>query len=169
MGKIFDIDITGLIKAKSGAPLGDAHELFVRAIMIRLGLEAGKADLSGSAYDVIVVGRSKPDGEKKFLRVQVKTITTSLIFTAGVRGGIDREYKSDVKAYKYSTSTADLIFGVDRDELSIYIVPTMLLDLWGQSISKNKIKVLKNNWNILLNWNKEYLMDLKKTVIASSK
>ncbi len=161
MGKISDIDITGLIKQKSGAPLGDAHELFTRAMMMRLGLEAGKADLSGSAYDVIIVGTDKPDGSKKFLRVQVKTVINSLRLVAGGRGGIDRRYASNVKVYKYSPDHSDLIFGVDKNSLDIYVVPTMFLDLWGKSISKNKIQSLKNNWDILLNWNQEYLSTLK--------
>ena len=129
MGKIFDIDITGLIKKKSGAPLGDAHELFVRAIMMRLGLESGKADLSGGPYDVITIGMDNPEGQKKFLRVQVRTIINTLNFTAGSRGGIDREYKSDVKVHKYSLKDNDLIFGVDRDSLDIYVVPTRFLSL----------------------------------------
>ncbi len=120
MGELLDIDITGLIKKKSGAQLGDAHELFVRAIMMRLGLEAGKADLSGSAYDVVIVGMERIDGKKKFLRVQVKTVGTSLTLTGGGRGGVDREYVSDVKVYKYSPEDTDLIFGVDRDKLDIY-------------------------------------------------
>lgn len=137
--------------------------------MMSLGLEAGKADLSGSAYDVIVVGTDKPNGRKKFLRVQVKTIVTSLTLTGGGRGGIDREYVSDVKVYKYSTEHSDLIFGVDRNNLDIYVVPTKFLDLWGKSISKNKIQLLKNNWDILLNWNDEYLLTLKDQLRFASK
>ena len=164
MGEIFDIDITGLIKAKHGAPLGDAHELFVRSIMTRLGLESGKVDLSSGAYDVMVLGKDKINGQKKFLRVQVKTIGTSLPLTAGGRGGIDRSYTSDVKIYKYSPDNSDLIFGVDKKNLDIYIVPTILLDLWGSSISKSKIQILKNNWEILLNWNEAYLADLKDKI-----
>ncbi len=161
MGELLDIDITGLIKKKSGAPLGDAHELFVRSIMMRLGLEAGKADLSGSAYDVVIVGMEKMDGLKRFLRVQVKTMDNSLTLTGGGRGGIDREYVSDVKVYKYSPENTDLIFGVDKNKLDIYVVPTSFLDLWGKSIAKSRIQILKNNWKILVNWNEPYLTELK--------
>lgn len=170
MGELFDIDVTGLIKKKSGAPLGDAHELFVRAIMMRLGLEAGKADLSGSAYDVIIGGMEKPDGKNKiFLRGQVKTMDNSLTLTGGSRGGIDRKYISGVKHYKYSIEHSDLIFGVDKNKLDIYIVPTSFSDLWGNSVSKNRIQPLKNNWDILLNWNEDYLKELKNNLIPSSK
>jgi hypothetical protein len=164
MGRINDLDITGLIKEKSGAPLGDAHELFVRAIMARLGLEVGKADLSGSAYDVVLVGMEKIRGKKIFLKVQVKTISNSLTLIGGTRGGKDREYISDVKVYKYSPENTDLIFGVDKITLDIYVVPTVFLNLWGNSISKNKIQDLKNNWEILVNWNEGYLEKLKKKI-----
>lgn len=169
MGKLLDIDITGLVKQKSGAPLGDAHELFARAIMMRLGLEAGKADLSGSAYDVVVVGMDKINGQKKFLRVQVKTVDNSLNLTGGGRGGIDRNYVSDVKVYKYSTEHSDLIFGIDKNKLDIYVVPTLFLDLWGKSVAKSKIQPLKNNWEILLNWNDSYLAELKNKITSASK
>ncbi|MCV0372750.1 MAG: hypothetical protein K5793_04260 [Nitrosarchaeum sp.] len=169
MGELFDLDITGLIKKKSGAPLGDAHELFVRAIMMRLGLEAGKADLSSSAYDVVIVGMEKIDGKKLFLRVQVKTIDNSLNLTGGSRGGVDREYISKEKVYKYSTDHSDLIFGVDRDKLDIYVVPTLFVDLWGSSVAKSKIQILKNNWEILVNWNTGYLFRLKEHLKPVSK
>ena len=55
MGTIFDLDLTGLIKEKSGAPKGDAHELYCRSILMRLGFEVGKADLSASSYDVFLM------------------------------------------------------------------------------------------------------------------
>jgi hypothetical protein len=157
MGKLGDIDITGLIKKKSGAPLGDAHELLVRSIMMRLGFEVGKVDLSSGAYDAIVAGMDGPGGKKIFLRIQVKTITDSLPLIGGVRAGVDRTYKSGVKAYKYSTEHSDLIFGIDKKSLDIYVVPTIFCSLWKTSVSKNRIKILKNNWDILLNWNKKYL------------
>jgi hypothetical protein len=169
MGKLEDVDITGLIKKKSGAPLGDAHELLVRSIMVRLGLEVGKVDLSSSAYDVIIAGTDKPNGHKIFLRIQVKTMENSLSLTGGSRAGVDRTYKSGVKTYKYSTEHSDLIFGVDRKTLDIYVVPTMFVDLWGSSISKSKIQILKNNWDILINWNEEYIEKLKEKLNSSSK
>ncbi len=154
MLKLLRCSIFCLLKSKSGAPLGDAHELFVRSIMMRLGFEVGKVDLSGSPYDVMVVAFTSPKGQKGFLRVQVKTIYGNLTLTGGSRGGIDRTYKSGVKTYKYTTEHSDLIFGVDKATLDIYVVPTMFTDLWGSSISKSKIQLLKNNWDILLNWNK---------------
>ena len=60
MGDIKDLDLTGEITKKSGAPLGDAHELFVRAIMMRLGFEVGKVDLSSGPYDLILAAHYFP-------------------------------------------------------------------------------------------------------------
>ena len=59
MGTIFDLDITGLIIEKHGNPKGDAHELYCRSILMRLGFEVGKADLSASSYDVFLMAFKK--------------------------------------------------------------------------------------------------------------
>lgn len=160
MGKINDIDITGLIKQKSGAPLGDAHELFSRAILMRLGLEVGKVDLSSSAYDIILKVMDGA-GRKVFIRAQVKTVDQSLPLVGGVRAGIDRTYKSGVKGYKYSEKDTDLILGVDTQSLDIYVVPVGFIQNLGNSIGKGKLSGLKDNWDILLNWNQSYLTALK--------
>lgn len=166
MGRVGDIDVTGLIKKKSGAPLGDAHELFVRGILMRLGFEVGKVDLSSGPYDLIVAAYVEPDKEKKFLKAQIKTVTGSLSLTGGGRAGIDREYKSSVKTYKYSEKETDLILGVDRASLDIYIFPAMFAPKYGSSVAKKKIAVCKNNWDILLNWNRDYLSEIEKRLVA---
>lgn len=159
MGRLTDTDITGLLKQKSYAPLGQAHELLVRAIFMRLGLEVGKVDLESGPYDLIVRVRSSSK-DSMYLRVQVKTITSSLPLTAGSRGGVDREYKSSEKQYKYNLSHNDVIIGVDRETLDFYVFPTELASLFQSSVSKNKIHILKNNWDIFLNWNEELIKDL---------
>ncbi len=163
MGDIKDIDLTGEIAKKSSAPLGDAHELFVRAIMMRLGFEVGKIDLSSGPYDLILAAHTRPGGEKIFLRVQIKTISeSSLALSGGSRGGIDREYKSGVKSYKYSEDHNELIFGVDKGNFDIYVFPTRFALRYGTSVSKNKIEICKNNWKILMNWNEKYLKKIEK-------
>lgn len=164
MRKKEDIDITGLIKEKANAPLGDAHELLVRSIMMRLGIEVGKVDLSSGPYDLMIAVTDKPGGVKTLKRAQVKTVEKNLHLTAGSRGGVDRIYKSGVKTYKYTTVHNDVIFGVDKATLDIYVVPTMLCDLWGTSVSKNKITKLKNNWDILINWNEDFLSNLRSSI-----
>jgi hypothetical protein len=166
LGQVRDIDITGLIKKKSGAPLGDAHELFVRSILMRLGFEVGKVDLSSGPYDLILAAYVEPGKEKKFLRAQIKTVVGSLSLIAGSRGGIDREYKSGVKTYKYSEKDTDLILGVDRADLDIYVFPVRFAPKYGDSVGKGKIEICKNNWDILLNWNDRYLSEIEKQLVA---
>ena len=82
------------------ATLGDAHEHIVLGILIRLGLEVGKVDVSSTPYDLIIRPYENPKTKSSsFIRAQIKTVKTSLSFSGGSRGGIDREYKSNVKTY----------------------------------------------------------------------
>lgn len=167
MGDIKDIDLTGEIARKSGAPLGDAHELFVRAVLMRLGFEVGKVDLSSGPYDLIVAAYIKPSGSKIFLRVQIKTISgSSLTLGGGSRAGIDRVYKSGIKTYKYSEDHNELILGVDKKTFDIYIFPTIFAKKYGSSVGKGKIQVCKNNWDILMNWNEDYLKKIQSQLIT---
>jgi hypothetical protein len=159
MGKLTDTDITGLLKQKSYAPLGQAHELLVRAIFMRLGLEVGKVDLESGPYDLIVRIKNTSN-DAYFLRVQVKTIKGSLPLTAGSRGGVDREYKSSEKQYKYNKNHNDIIIGVDRENFDFYVFPTMFAELYGSSVSKKKIQVLKNNWDIFTKWGEGIVQSL---------
>jgi len=164
---IFDLDITGLIKKKSGSPLGDAHELFVKSIMMRLGFSVGSMDLSSGATDIVIFGKDKPKGKDMILRTQVKTcgsskdkVSSSITLQAGGRGGIDREYKSSDKIYKYDKSMIELLIGVDKFYLDLYLIPSIYFDKFGKSVSTKKIPYLKNNWDILMNWNDNYLNNL---------
>lgn len=158
MGEITDIDVTGLIKDKNYNPLGDAHELHVKAIFMRLGFEVGSLDLSSGPCDIVVqanTGLEEPIS--KLLRVQVKTMTNSLNLAAGSRGGVDRSYVSSEKEYKYTEDQIDLIVGVDRNTLDLYLLPSIFLVKYGKSVSKARINVTKNNWDILINWNSDYM------------
>jgi hypothetical protein len=74
---------------------------------------------------------------------------------------VDRYYRSGVKEYKYSEKDHDLIIGVQVETLDLYLVPTRFISKWGKSRSVNKLQVLKNNWDILLNWNDEFLSELE--------
>lgn len=109
-------------------------------------------DLPLSTYDIIVV-LPKENDKEEIIRAQVKTAQKSISFTGGVRGGIDREYKSDVKKYRQSTLTSDVVIGLHplgNDSFELYFVPTALIDQLNQdSISLNKIQFLKNNYEIL--------------------
>ncbi len=165
MPTIFDLDITGRIVKLGGNILGDAHEHYVTAILMRLGFDVSVASVKGGLYDLLItVYKNGLDSENVILRAQVKTCSTSISFIGGVRGGIDREYKSGVKEYKYSEEHNDLIIGVKKDSLDLYLVPTRFLKHFGKSKSFNKLSHLKNNWEILLNWRGEYLEEVLKKI-----
>lgn len=164
---ITDLDVTGLVEKRSGNILGDAHEHFVVAILMRLGFEVSITELSAEPYDCIVFAFDKPPsegGEKFALTTQVKTCTNSISLTGGTRAGVDRIYdaeETEDKSYKYTPDIVDLLIGVDKENIDLYLLPAFFTTDWGKSKSLNKIEPLKNNWDVLINWNTEFLEDLK--------
>lgn len=165
MGNLLDVNVTHLDKGKSAANLGDAHEHIVAGILIRLGFDVGIIDVHGTPYDLMVVGFTKSTKDTQtVLRAQVKTADGSVTFVGGSRGGVDREYKSGVKTYKYTTAHSDLILGIDKATLDVYVIPTRFIAKWGGSRATSKMQLLKNNWDILMNWNDEYLSELDRRV-----
>ncbi len=133
---------------------GFAHEHIVAGILMKKYQNVSLVDLPLSPYDIIVV-RKKTDGHEDIIRAQVKTATKSVAFTGGARGGVDREYKSNVKTYTQSTETSDVIIGIhpiSDHAFELYFVPTILIECLNQkSISINKISDLKENYWILDN------------------
>ena len=106
----------------------------------------------------MVVAFTDPSkANRQVLRAQVKTSDGGITFVGGSRGGVNREYKSGVKTYKYTVAHSDLILGIDKSTLDIYVVPTRFIEKWGGSRATSKMQPLKDNWDILINWNKEYL------------
>ncbi len=141
-------------KAKRGrraAVTGHANEHIVAGILMKRYENVSLVDLPLSSFDLIIVFKNK-NGEE-IIRAQVKTIgDTSLSFTGGTRGGVDRKYKSGVKSYTQTSKTSDLVIGIKEadDKHDLYFVPTILIEKMNQkSISINKIKPLKNNKEIL--------------------
>ena len=118
-------------------------------------------DLPLSPYDIIIV-RKDADLTEVIIRAQVKTAKTSVSFTGGARGGVDREYKSGIKTYRQSTATSDVVIGihpVNNNTYTLYFVPTILIEhLNQQTISINKIADLKENYFILENCKNEKLV-----------
>lgn len=161
MSTIFDLDITGRISELGGNILGDAHEYFVTAILMWLGFHVSVASVRGGPYDLLITAYEKGLRSKQFiLRAQVKTCSKSVSFIGGIQAGIDRKYKSGVKEYKYSEEHNDLIIGVNKFTLDLYLIPTRFVKFFGKSKSLNLLKSLKNNWEILLNWRDSYLREL---------
>ncbi len=166
MPSIFDLDITGRIAKLGGNILGDAHEHYVTAILMRLGFDVSVSSIRPTPYDLLITAYADgPGSAEHILKAQVKTCDTSVSFTAGSRGGVDRTYKSGVKVYKYTEEHNDLIVGVKKTTLDLYLVPTGFLKHFSKSKSLNKLDPLKNNWEILLNWREEYLDELLKIIL----
>ena len=160
MGNLTDLNVTGRLKGKFEAVLGDAHQFIVAGILMRLGFNVSLVALKGEPFDLVVFAYEKPQGKEIPLRCQVRASHKSVKFTAGTRGGVDCIYKPNVKKYKYTTEHNDLIIGVDIETLDLYLVPTRFIADWGESRAFSKLQPLKNNWNILLNWNDEFLSRL---------
>lgn len=164
MGKITDLNVIGLNPAKHAALLGDAHEMIVVGLLARLGFEVGMIAAKGGPYDLWVIAfKDNTTRQIQPLCVQIKTISKggSIGFTGGQRGGVDRIYIPGVKAYKYTEKDNDLIIGVKVDTLDLYLVPTKYISKWGKSRTISKLQLLKNNWDILLNWNAKLLKTLE--------
>jgi len=161
--KITDLNVTGKDPSAFAALLGDAHEFIVTGILIRLGFDVGTMQVKGVAYDLWLLAYEKPNEKQVSLRVQIKTISEggSIRFIGGTRGGVDRIYIPKVKKYKYSTEHSDLIIGIDKYTFDLYLIPTRFIEKWGDSRSVRKLQPLKNNWDILLNWNDDFLKKLE--------
>ena len=139
---------------KLASAKGFANESRLLGALLERGYNASRVDLPHSTYD-IVVEKSKHD----IIRVQVKTVskTRTVSFRGGIRGGADREYKSDVKSYTQSSETSDVVVGVEsirangEKEINFYFIPTLYIEKIKQkSLSVNKIPQTKNNWELLL-------------------
>ena len=157
------LNITQRNRGAFAALLGEAHQYLVTGLLMRLGFLVSVITVRGGTFDLIIPAYENftQDREKVALvRAQVRTIKQSLRFTGGVRAGVDRIYLPEVKGYKYTPRHNDLIIGVDQSILDLYLVPTRYIERWGNSVSKSKLQPLKNNWQILLNWNDDFLAQL---------
>lgn len=133
---------------------GFANEHIVAGLLMKRYQNVSLVDLPLSPYDIIIVKKLETGGED-IIRAQVKTARTSIRFTGGARGGVDREYKSGVKTYTYFPETSDVIIGLeplDNRAFDMYFIPTLLIAIWGtKSKGLGTIESLKNNYYILEN------------------
>lgn len=131
---------------------GFANEHITVGILMKKYQNVSLVDLPLSPYDIIIV-RENEEEKEEIIRAQVKTAKTSVSFMGGSRGGVDRDYISDVKVYRQSTKTSDVVIGIhpiDDDMYELYFVPTILIEVLRQgSISLNKIECFKNNYEML--------------------
>ena len=130
---------------------GFANELIAAGILMKRYQNVSLVDLPLSPYDIVAVLKDSEEKET-IIRAQVKTAKTKVDFKGGIRGGVDRTYKSDVKAYRQSTKTSDVVVGISADgpkSYDLYFVPTILIEALNQgSISLSKIAQLKNNYEM---------------------
>lgn len=130
---------------------GFANENRLLGALLERGYNVSKVDLPHSSYDLVL------EHEKDMIRIQVKTVGVgkSIPFTGGTRGGKDREYKSDVKAYVQDTNKSDVIVGVlsektNGDSITFYVFPTIMVEKWGtKSRSINKEPHAKNRYDYI--------------------
>ena len=140
-------------KAKRGrdaAISGFAHEHITAGILMKRYGNVSLVDLPLSPYDIVIV--YKREHGEDIVRAQVKTAQSSVSFTGGTRGGVDRTYKSGVKTYTQSTETCDVVIGLHphNDSFDLYFIPTILIEKLGKSsITHSKIGTLKNNYDML--------------------
>lgn len=170
VGWVKEINIVRMEKGLFSSILGEAHQHIVAGVLLWLGFFIAAAPIRTGAYDLILIAytdREKSPKETRLLRVQCKTVKENLRLIGGVRAGIDRDYlRPSPKEYKYTEEHNDLIIGVDMDTLDLYVVPTRFLNLWGKSVSKRRIQLLKNNFNILLNWRDDYLDEIRSWLLS---
>lgn len=130
---------------------GFANEKIACGILMKRYSNVSLVDLPLSPYDIIIV-REMTDGTEDIIRVQCKTASHSVGFVGGSRGGVDRKYISGIKTYVQSPKSSDCVMGVhfSNGKPKLYFVPTLLIAKLGtKSISLNKIKQLKDNYEIL--------------------
>lgn len=140
-------------KGRLASAKGFANENRLLAALLERGYNASRVDLPHSTYDIVV--ESAPHD---IIRVQVKTVGSSgsVSFVGGIRGGVDRKYKSGIKKYIQNTKTSDIVVGVQSDtdngdkQVNFYFVPTLYIEKLGQqSLSINKMPQVKNKWEVL--------------------
>lgn len=137
-------------RGRKAAINGFAHEHIAAGILMKRYGNVSLVDLPLSPYDIVIVYK-RGQGED-IVRAQVKTAKSSISFTGGSRGGVDRTYKSGIKTYRQSTSTCDVVIGLHPydDSYDLYFVPSILIERLGQgSVALSRIEALKNNYEIL--------------------
>ncbi|MFN4073599.1 MAG: hypothetical protein ACK4G4_09340 [Thermus sp.] len=141
-------------KGRQASVEGFANEYIAVGLLMKRYQNVSLVDLPLSTYDLIIA-RKNTDGSEDIIRAQTKTARKMISFVGGLRGGKDRQYKSDIKKYRQSTKTSDVVIGVKEEEPGkyvLYFVPTCLIEYLDQdSISLSKIECLKENYDILEN------------------
>ena len=165
---------TRAAKGKTASAKGFANESRLLAALLERNFNASRVDLPHSTYDLVL----ELDATN-IIRLQVKTVGPNerVSFTGGTRGGVDREYKSDVKKYIQSTKTSDVVVGVQSiqdngdSRIDFFFIPTLYIEKLDQgSISIRKILAARNNWELLKKCkDEEYVMEVLRGAKGSKR
>jgi len=124
---------------------GNANELIAIGRCIKAGFPCSKVEVTNGRYDAVI-----DCGNGKLLRVQIKgTSNNSLGFTGGSRSGQQIDRNATKRTYKYSKNDCDLILGINSHNGECYIVPIEDITKFGTTKSLSKLKMYKENWNLL--------------------
>lgn len=155
------VNIVGQEEGLFSAMLGEAHQHIIAGLLLRAGFAVAAAPVRTGAYDLIITAyrdRTNQPQEHVLLRTQCRTILKSLKLIGGVRGGVDRQYlRPSPKEYKYTEEHNDLIIGIHKETLDLYIIPTRFTHQWGKSVAVSRIAPLQWRFDLLLNWRDDYL------------
>ena len=139
-------------KGKIASVTGFASEQRLLAALLVRGYNASRVEFPRSTYGIIVELK-----DNDWIRIQVKTAVRGVSFT-GV--GKYRIYDSELKPYRQTTETSDIIVGVKcegnsgdtGDTIDFFFLPTIYTQqLDHGSITLSKIQHTKNDWKILEN------------------
>jgi hypothetical protein len=165
------VNIVGQEEGLFSAMLGEAHQHIIAGLLMRAGFPVATAPVRTGAYDLIITAyrnrASKPE-EQVLLRAQCRTVGKTMKLIGGTRGGVDRQYvRPSPKEYKYTEEHNDLVIGIHKQTLDLYIVPTRFTINWGKSVYITRLNLLKWRFDLLLNWRDDYLEQVYRELYES--
>lgn len=159
------LNIVGLDPGRYSALLGEANQHIIAGLLMRAGFAVASAPIRTGPYDLIITAypnRREEPNKTILLRAQCRTVEKSMRLVGGLRGGIDRRYiRPSPKEYRYTEEHNDLLIGIHKQGLHLYIVPTRFTLLWGKSVSVGKLEPLRDRYDLLLNWRDDFLETVK--------
>lgn len=166
------LNIVKLDPGLYSAMLGEANQHIIAGLLMRAGFAVAAAPVRTGAYDLIVTAypnRAKEPHQTILLRVQCRTVEKTMKLVGGLRGGIDRHYiRPSPKEYKYTEEHNELLIGIHKHDLHLYIVPTRFIHRWGKSVSITKLEPLRDRYDLLLNWRDDYLEEVEKELFGQA-
>jgi len=123
---------------------GYLGSLIVEQKLIRNGLNVFKPVIENGKVDMII------EKDNKYLRIQIKTVTVEK--RNGYKSVPMRKMthnKTEHKTHLYTAEEIDYFVGVDLETEDVYMIPISFSQNYTSSISINKLKEYKNNFNLM--------------------